>query len=72
MCNGWFFVWRDNGIKLYTELAYIDSSKTAIIPKGVFGLDSPIDLTEIYNSFHSTILGFDCNGKRDKISEQTR
>jgi len=56
----------------YTELAYMDSSKTATIPRGVFGLDSPIDMTEIYNSFHSTMQGFDCNGKREKISEQTR
>jgi len=56
----------------YTELANYDSAQTIIKPKGVFGLDAPVDLIEIYNNFHAEAQGMECNGKRIEISEQTR
>jgi hypothetical protein len=56
----------------YTELAYMDSTKTAIIPKGVFGLDPPVDLIELYNVLHFEMQGYINNGEKVKISDETR
>ena len=56
----------------YTELAFIDSTKTAIIPKGVFGLDAPVDLTELFNVLDIEKKGFTYQGEKVKITDETQ
>lgn len=56
----------------YTELAFKDSTKTAIIPKGVFGLDAPVDLTELYNVDLLEVNGSVCNGEKIRVSDETQ
>lgn len=56
----------------YTELAFKDSTKTVIIPKGVFGLDAPVDLIELYNVDYLEMQGYICNGRTEKTSDETR
>ncbi len=56
----------------YTELAFKNQSKTAIVPAGVFGLDAPVDLSELYNVNLLEIQGFVCNGEKVKVSEETK
>ena len=50
----------------YTALAVKDRTKTAILPKGVFGLDPPVDLTELYHVDQLEIKGIVCNGKKNR------
>jgi hypothetical protein len=56
----------------YTELAFKDSTKTSIRPKGVFGLDAPVDLIELYNVLDIEMKGFVNNGEKVKITDETR
>lgn len=56
----------------YTKLAYSDSNKTAIIPTAAFGLDSPLDLTELFRVDALEVEGFICGGEKIKVSDETR
>jgi hypothetical protein len=55
----------------YAELAYEDHSKTAVVPCGVFALDPPIDLVELYGIFHREIEGYYCLGEKAEVTEET-
>jgi hypothetical protein len=47
---GGFSLGGMNAIR-YTEIAYEDSSRTAIRPAAVYGIDPPLDLSRLYGSF---------------------
>ena len=55
----------------FTELAYDDNSKTAVVPCGVFALDPPIDLVELYSILHKEVQGSYCDGKKVEVTEET-
>jgi hypothetical protein len=54
----------------YTEFAMHDSLVTEIIPRGVFALDPPVDLTELYNIDHQIINGYYCLDLEEQITEE--
>ena len=56
----------------YTELAFKDTTKTTIIPQGVFGLDAPIDLIELYNINYLEVQGYTCDGDSVTASNESR
>ena len=56
----------------YTEHAFIDSSITAITPCGVFALDPPMDLVELYKILNYEMEGCYCLDKKVKITEETK
>lgn len=55
----------------YAEFAHQDISSTVIVPKGVFALDPPCDLTELYYILHQEIRGYYCLGKKIQVTEET-
>jgi hypothetical protein len=44
--------------------------KTAIIPCGVFALDPPLDLVELYSCDHQIIKGYYCIDKKERTTEE--
>ena len=56
----------------YTERAYKDSLQTSVIPKGVFSLDAPLDLTELFDVNNLEVDGFLCKGEQIKVTDETR
>ncbi|MFC2098255.1 hypothetical protein ACFLSP_00785 [Bacteroidota bacterium] len=56
----------------YAEFAYHDSLTTAVIPKGVFALDPPVDLTELYNILHQEIQRSYYPDQKVNITEETK
>jgi len=56
----------------YTELAYSDRTKTAIVSKGVFGLDPTIDLIKLYNVLHFELQDSVYNVKKVNVSDETK
>ena len=56
----------------YTELAYKEPFRTAVIPKAVFSLDAPVDLTELFHVNELEVDCFICNGKKIEVSNETR
>lgn len=71
----------------YTELAYQDSTRTAVKPAAVFSCDGPCDLENIYRMFEMKLKKFPdngeaaygcnelkkyCGGSPDEVAEQYR
>jgi len=56
----------------YAILSFLESTQTVISPKGVFGLDPPVDLIELYNVLNIEMQGFMTNGKKVKVSDETK
>lgn len=55
----------------YAEFAHQDINSTVIIPKGVFALDPPCDLSELYYILDQEVRGCYCLGKKNNVTEET-
>ena len=54
----------------FAESALEDSNTTAVVPRGVFALDPPLDLAELYSCDNQILKGYYCLEKKKELQKK--